>query len=273
MKTPSLEGVEEKIDRAKRHLSDLGGLLEAALDPNRYQVVCEEEGETGKYAYRIEGTPLVDPEWSVIVGDFLFNLRSALDHLAWQLVILDGGTPNENTQFPILEAAPVDRAGNRRPVQLKPPVSSREILHALERAQPYSRMDGAAIDATQMPLWAIKRLNNIDKHRLLLVVACVLNIRDMSWGLPEGTPSPRVSVNRRSLKDGDSVAWFDFQGAKTPPNFDPHITLHVALREPGTPRYWNDDVLRVLDTFRWCVEDWVLDHTFRPLFTGSPPRP
>lgn len=29
------------------------------------------------------------------------NLRSALDHMVWDLVLLNGGTPDSNTEFPI----------------------------------------------------------------------------------------------------------------------------------------------------------------------------
>jgi hypothetical protein len=37
----------------------------------------------------------------VMFGDCVQNLRSALDHLAWQVTLLDGGTPGDSTQFPI----------------------------------------------------------------------------------------------------------------------------------------------------------------------------
>src|SRR3712207_7882564 len=43
---------------------------------------------------------------SVLLGDFLYNLRSSLDYLARQLVLAKGGTPKSGpggTQFPVLE--------------------------------------------------------------------------------------------------------------------------------------------------------------------------
>jgi hypothetical protein len=39
----------------------------------------------------------------LIFGDFLYNLRSALDNLITQLVLLAGNTPGKHNQFPILD--------------------------------------------------------------------------------------------------------------------------------------------------------------------------
>jgi hypothetical protein len=36
-----------------------------------------------------------------LIGDVVHNLRSALDHLAWQPVLRAGGEPDWRTQFPI----------------------------------------------------------------------------------------------------------------------------------------------------------------------------
>lgn len=38
---------------------------------------------------------------SVICGDAIHNLRSALDHLVWQLVLAEGNKPDRWNQFPI----------------------------------------------------------------------------------------------------------------------------------------------------------------------------
>jgi len=63
----------------------------------------------------------------VLLGDWAHNLRSALDHLMWQLVILYGGTPNRRTQFPIFQRkrdydkrAPAMIGGTIIPTYLRP---------------------------------------------------------------------------------------------------------------------------------------------------------
>lgn len=37
----------------------------------------------------------------VIVGDLVHNVRSALDHLVWQLVLANAQQPTRATQFPV----------------------------------------------------------------------------------------------------------------------------------------------------------------------------
>lgn len=78
----------------------------------------------------------MDPQWRLQIGEILFNLRSCLDHLAWQLVILDGGKPGEYTQFPIRET-PFSKAGNLTATQIVPDIKCAQILEALEEVQPY----------------------------------------------------------------------------------------------------------------------------------------
>lgn len=78
---PSWEGVKLKIDRAAEHLEVLHQEVEAYLDDRPYEVVSEP---------RPEGNPLLlckvhqhpPLRLSILLGDFLHNLRSSLDHLA-----------------------------------------------------------------------------------------------------------------------------------------------------------------------------------------------
>jgi hypothetical protein len=248
---PSLDGVDGKIERAKHHLSELKDVLHVALDPRRYRFAFDSELENGEHVLRVYGVPRVDPVWSLIVGDCLHNLRSALDYLAWQLVLVDGGDPTSETQFPIRQSPPT---------QLKPAIRRPEILDALERTQPYS-------DPRDSYLSALQSLNNIDKHRLLLVVACVFVPERMWWGAEEGEPNPTIRANIGSLKDGDAVAWFDFHGDEPPPDFDPHPTLQVSLREERTNHlFGRNSVENALHGLIYAVEWGVINRWFRGLF-------
>ena len=40
---------------------------------------------------------------AIIIGEIAFNLRSALDHLVWQLVRANGECPSNQNQFPIFD--------------------------------------------------------------------------------------------------------------------------------------------------------------------------
>lgn len=180
-----LTGVHLKIRRAEDHLADLKQIAKTALDPSRYHLALEFDPQTKKHVYTLHGVPAIDPGWSLVVGEILYNLRSALDHLAWQLVIHEGGTPGDKTQFPIRKT-PFDQKGNWVTPQVRdepgqPAISDPLILDALEEVQPYRGPVGEPASFYDSPLRRLSILNNIDKHRLLIVVVHVLDTGEMWW--------------------------------------------------------------------------------------------
>jgi hypothetical protein len=259
-----LAGVDLKIGRAKAHLANLKQGIETVLDPNAYRFDTKYDSETKRYVYTVHHLPAVNPEWSIHVGEALYQYRSALDHLAWQLVELCGVTPNEQTQFPIRDSL-LDKNGKLMSLQvLMPQIKDRKILGLLNQCQPYYG-GGTADKAHRSGLWHLKVLNNVDKHRLLLVVVCVLNIDMMYWGMPRGVKSPAPYLNAAPLKEGSPVAWFDFHGAEPPANFDPHPSLKVVMREPEAPLLSHVEVVGAMEGIGQWVE-WEVVSRFRPLF-------
>jgi hypothetical protein len=100
------------------------------------------------------------------MGDCLHNLRSSLDHLAWQLVLADGGTPTTRTDFPIFKCEGLFREHKK---SKKAPTGvvggvSQQAAALIESLQPYNRTDGSP---EEHPLWVVHHLNIIDKHRRL----------------------------------------------------------------------------------------------------------
>ncbi len=225
----SLTGVELKLRRADRHIAELRALLEPVAAIASNSIVSEPDVDPSKLIYRVMDVPPIDPAASVIIGDVLHNLRSALDHLAGQLLFHDSARPpTRETQFPIYESA-VDRKGLPRDVTIKPGIRDKQILAALKDIQPYARGHEPAGEA----LWIVHQLNIIDKHRLLLTVVHAINLDRPAWyGLSEGDPQPAISLNVAPLNGGDVVATFDFEGAQPPAEFDPHLALTVTIDEP-----------------------------------------
>lgn len=275
-------GVDRKIERAKAKLADLKESIKAVVDPGHYRFAVKYDPETKRHVYRVYDVPATDPEWPLVIGEVLFNLRSALDHLAWQLVLLGGGEPTQETQFPIRDS-PNDKNGQVLPLKaLLAQVKDPKILGLLNECQPYAG-DGtehrSPFDAHGTPLWHLKKLNNLDKHRLLMIVACVLNIDTMWWGTRTGERSPKCFLNTVPVKDGTPVAWFDFRGAEPPADFDPHPSLKIVVREPDdAPALSHIEVGGAIENLCWWVEWQVLNMRFAPLFFpngrphGSPKR-
>jgi hypothetical protein len=153
----------------------------------------------------------------------------------------------------------------KQPTQLEPAINNRpDILQALEESQPYFGHDGATTDYPLSPLWMLHRLDIIDKHRLLLIVACVLDHK-MWWGADESDPIPDLRINSDPLEEGNPVAWFDFHGVTPPSNFHPNASLQIAINEPVVGRMRFESVVEVLKVFIGTVEGMV-DFRFRPLF-------
>ncbi len=264
-----LAGVDLKIGRAKRKLADLDERVKAAFAPDRYLITDEFDSEIAEQVYSVHNLPAIGPEWALQLGEVLYNLRSALDHLAWQLVELDNGTPNEQTQFPIRDS-PDDKNGNRLPLRdLLPQVKHPEILKLIDECQPYNAGDGTdhtVQHARTTPLWHLKALNNVDKHRLLLVVASAVDFDSMWWGWHDATSAPDYRLNFEPLTEGAPVAWFDFGGTPAPYHFDPHPAVRVTLRDPVAPALWLHPLVGVIDNLAWWVEWQVVNERFRPLF-------
>lgn len=263
-----LAGVKLKIQRAYSHLSKLEQSIEKALDSSGERFSSEFDPQTKQQVYRAHDLPEIDPEWSLIVGDLLHNMRSALDHLAWQLVILDKGIPGDQTHFPVRET-PFSKNGKLTTTQLQPPVKDPRILAALEACQPYRGVDGEPAQLDRNQLWWLHRLNIIDKHRLLLVVVCVLDSNQMWWGGNPNEPVPKLKISTAPLKEGSPVAWFDWGNAEPPPHFNPHLSLTISLNEPeilGSVRVFPMPLVTMLDAIiKWTEWEVVMAY-FEPLF-------
>lgn len=107
------------------------------------------------YIESVQETPL---SIALLTGDILFNLRAALDHLAFQLVLANGCTPTKQTYFPISDDATKYKTEAPRKVRGMSPAA----IKAIDEVKPY--------EGGNDRLWQLHRLNAIDKHRVLVTV-------------------------------------------------------------------------------------------------------
>jgi len=96
--------VQVKIERAKKHLRDLAAEL-TTFQKTSLTVIGEREDQHGNVVSReFRELPVYPFNALACAGDIVQNLRTALDHLAWQLVMtasLPGFPPGRHTCFPI----------------------------------------------------------------------------------------------------------------------------------------------------------------------------
>ncbi len=115
--------------------------------------------------YRIEYYPNPpDPRLGTLVGEAVHNLRSALDHLVWEMVLENGGKPNRRTEFPILKVRP-GRNSDGTPRMPSASGVSAAALALIDEHQPYRIGEMAEFDA----LAVLRELSNWDKHRHITV--------------------------------------------------------------------------------------------------------
>lgn len=251
---PNLDGVRVKLNRAKRHAEELRAAVgQLDIVATKSIVGTPSDSDPSVLVYRVTEIPDINPKVSAIAGDLLHNLRTALDHVAWQLVLLDGGEPNETTTFPLVETATNKDGTPRAPLVVKPGINDPQIMAAVAAMQPIAEAQHGHDPATDA-LGIIGRLNNIDKHRLLLTVVHALD-RDLPayWGQSESDPSPTCKFNLAALATNDVVATFDFAGAQPPAMFDPHLKLTVTLAETDGNWAQGLSIVDVLDGLRQTV--------------------
>jgi hypothetical protein len=260
-----LESVYAKLDRASFHARELRRQLSTAVEKDRWAFERDAISSAGVCSFRVTKLPPIEPQWSLILGDFLTNARAALDHLAWQLVLRDGGQPDRFTQFPIRETL-VNSKGNPAPARIES-VTDSSVIRAIEAVQPY-----ASQSPTDSPLFTLNELVNIDKHHLLLVVAHALKVDGMWWGTNDGDPVPKTRVSTGPISVGEEVAWFDFGGSTPPERFDPHLGIEIRLEDgPLTRSVRTTSLLNVVNVIYMHVEHSVLSKHFADFF-GEAPR-
>jgi hypothetical protein len=181
--TTGRAGIAAKLERASQHLQTVRTEAAEYIVAGDYgprvdfeKSIAERGGESGIAcrAFLQPGPPL---RLSVLCGDVVHNLRSALDHLANCLVVANEGTPKEGpggTQFPIAspeKASIADIEGRG---------VSDNAMGLVRDVQPRAPSD---------PLAILNGLSNVDKHRtlnLLNVDFQNVDVLDMPQHLGEG---------------------------------------------------------------------------------------
>lgn len=109
-----LFGCQLKLDRAYHHTDSLYHAVQGFLDRNPHEPAPEIEVEAGQYVVSMKVRDIPPPWWSTIIGDIVHNLRSALDHLAYQLVLANGHKPGGKTGYPIFSEDPFGSKADKR---------------------------------------------------------------------------------------------------------------------------------------------------------------
>jgi hypothetical protein len=157
-----------KLDWAREHLQILHSEIASFAQRQVQHVGIEVPDDRRTYLMYISDAETPNPNLPLIVGDVLFNLRAALDHLIYELHIAALGDPldpdiERTVLFPIFKSRDAYRSNGRWRVRNLPARQQARV----QGLQPYHRL---ARDTTAHHLGLLNDLNVIDKHRALHIV-------------------------------------------------------------------------------------------------------
>lgn len=219
----ALAGVWAKMRRAAAHQDALVDAVDAYLALPPYTIT--ETVADGRKTIRAEASVPPPEDLALILGDLVQNLRSALDHMAYQFARTVKPNPLRQTQFPIMDRAPADFGSHPQVREI--PGAVRDIM---EQMQPYQSPEtvGGMIGRE---LASLRRLSNRDKHRLLLLAERLVVPKYVASNTPEGQDS---GVTFRQDPEGQWAEIIHPIAPKFGP-YDAHFEAQVTLIEPDLP--------------------------------------
>lgn len=152
---------EQKLSRAHKHVSTLRQQVGRWTKDHPQPVAVDDKTDPPWRIIRIQRIGPLPRDIPVLIGDALQDMRAALDHLTYQLMVAyAAGAPipdktMKDCEFPIFKTNE-PAAIEKRIRGLDPSAKA-----AIERLQPHLR--GAAYEDD--PLWRLHELSNIDRHR------------------------------------------------------------------------------------------------------------
>ena len=158
-----------------KHIHDLNELLDIFSRSDFYSVSVQVKRGENHLRFDIDKSGLSLTDCALVIGDALHNLKSALDVLYYQSVMAANGDSGDYTRFPIrdsskeLEAA--IKGGLKKQTLADNPYPGLIGDLLLDNIKPY--------ETGNYPLWALHRLNILDKHQLLVPVFDIFRFWDI----------------------------------------------------------------------------------------------
>jgi hypothetical protein len=187
-----LESVRQKLLRADEHHAELAAEVQAFVEGPPYLITESFDGDVHVMVAEVVQHPPM--RLSVILGDLLYNLRSALDHLAWQFALATTERPDWRTAFPIYDSPREFK--DRARIQDVPP----EVALLMEAMQPYHDRAQGVLPWLGQELVPVRNMGNRDKHQSLHIVTALVNPKYVETNTPQGQPSGvefSAAVNRQ----------------------------------------------------------------------------
>lgn len=238
--TSRLTNVYPKINRAREILEFFNFQVVDWKNSEPYEFVTEKSEDSRKFVLGIRFTN--EPNfhfWSLLIGEFLHNLRCALDHSIYQLAFQENeNKPPENYEslmFPITTSS--DRFRQSKKSRLKGLTTNQ--IGIIENFQPYNTDQ----NPTDSPLYHLHELNNIDKHRYLHLAT--LTVRDPKLDLSKFEEGEyKFSINEDPLDKEDWMVGIETKKPKNGLELELRASIRLGINEEN---YKNRQILEIMN--------------------------
>jgi hypothetical protein len=228
-----LYSVDLKLSRVAEQLKDFDSSIRAFFDsePYSFEEQADPEEEILWRVVRVHRQ--ADPNWSTITGEIIHNLRSALDYIVYQLVLLEtkAEPKGSKNQFPIFKSEDGFRS-NGLPHNLEG--VGTDAVALIKAMQPFATGEGE-----RSPLWQLRVFSNLDKHRDIHLTAASVpsssveaSVESGDFGIylgPGGLLTDNAPLYGRSIPAGPEPLLE--RAAKI--KLDGKATIHITFEKPA----------------------------------------
>jgi len=152
-----------KVEHANSHIRELNESIVEFANDDICRFVTEKDTDTDNYILKCKMIKSLPEKVTLIIGDAIHNLRSALDLMAWELVELCGGKPDKDISFPIVETQmQLEATMKNKKIKI---IGTDNIKLMCDVIKPYKGGNNN--------LFGLHRLDIADKHRTLIPTAHV----------------------------------------------------------------------------------------------------
>ena len=228
-----LDSLRAKPERASVLIQELDMAITQFHATIPYKVSSQVDQQTKQRTFYAHFTDDVPLDIATVIGNILHDLQSSLDHLAHHLVCVGTGSqgPFPYVYFPIFKSAQAYQTGKSDKIRGMRP----EAIKAIDSLEPYFGGSGRV-------LWDLHKMNNIDKHRLLIPVLGILTAHTMPTSrrehyekilrerFPAGMVFPLMNAENGPVFLKDEGPMFAWPSADLPDEMQ--FRIQIAFGEP-----------------------------------------
>lgn len=212
---------EWRLERANNHIGHLKQIIEWIVHPEHYATILEKDGSSGYYLVKIGPKAGALPHHlPVVMGEIVHNLSITLDYL-WSGFSRQISPSDTRAHFPRHETR----------ANLADMLSKSPIIKAIPNMEPFiSDCIKPYKDGNPNPLvWTIGKLDNIDKHRLLLSSMVIAKLGKFVATSEDGSV---IDLSYGTINSEGPSLTLGFT-APCKLNDDTELTADVAFNEPS----------------------------------------